>query len=212
MQIIPIASGKGGVGKSILAANLAIALAQNGKRTVVADFDLGGSNLHIILGMRNVTYGLGTFLTHPDIDFDQIVLPTEYPNLRFIPGDAEIPGLANLSSGQKKKLIRRISSLDADYVIIDLGAGSSLNTLDFFLISRNGIMVSAPTATSTVMGGRTRRVGKSLRLPAHLAPPLGFRPVGGYRSRYSTRQSSNLHNLHRYIDISGIHFRYILNI
>lgn len=150
MQIIPVASGKGGVGKSIVAANLAIALAQNGKKTVLADFDLGGSNLHIILGMRNLTFGLGTFLTHPDVTFDQVLLPTEYPNLRFIPGDAEIPGLANLSSGQKKKLIRRVSSLEADYVIVDLGAGSSLNTLDFFLISPNGIMVSAPTATSTV--------------------------------------------------------------
>jgi flagellar biosynthesis protein FlhG len=150
MHIIPIASGKGGVGKSILAANLAIALAQNGKKTVVADLDLGGSNLHIILGMRNVAYGLGTFLTHSEVSFDQVVLRTEYSNLRFVPGDAEIPGLANLSSAQKKMLIRRFTSLDADYLVLDLGAGTSLNTLDFFLISRAGLMVSSPTPTSTV--------------------------------------------------------------
>lgn len=150
MHIIPIASGKGGVGKSILAANVAVALAQNGKRTVLADLDLGGSNLHLILGMRNVTYGLGLFLTRSDVDFEQVVLPTEYRNLRFIPGDAEIPGLANLQSSQKKKLIRRLSSLDADYVVVDLGAGTSLNTLDFFLTSSTGIIVTAPTPTSTV--------------------------------------------------------------
>ncbi|NBF40261.1 MAG: P-loop NTPase [Spirochaetes bacterium] len=150
MHIIPIASGKGGVGKSILAANLAIALAQNGKKTVVADLDLGGSNLHIILGMRNVAYGLGTFLTHSDVKFEQIVLQTEHENLRFVPGDAEIPGLANLSSAQKKMLIRRLTSLQADYLILDLGAGTSLNTLDFFLISRAGLIVSSPTPTSTV--------------------------------------------------------------
>ena len=150
MQIIPIASGKGGVGKSILAANLAIALAQNGKKTVVADLDLGGSNLHIILGMRNVAYGLGTFLTHSEVTFDQIVLQTDQKNLRFVPGDAEIPGLANLSSAQKRMLIRRLTSLEADYLILDLGAGTSLNTLDFFLISRAGLIVSTPTPTSTV--------------------------------------------------------------
>ena len=150
MHIIPIASGKGGVGKSILAANLAIALAQNGKKTVVADLDLGGSNLHIILGMRNVAYGLGTFLTHSEVKFDQVVLQTEHENLRFVPGDAEIPGLANLSSAQKKMLIRRLTSLEADYLILDLGAGTSLNTLDFFLISRAGLIVSSPTPTSTV--------------------------------------------------------------
>ncbi|MFO7780473.1 MAG: P-loop NTPase [Spirochaetia bacterium] len=150
MHIIPIASGKGGVGKSILAANLAIALAQNGKKTVVADLDLGGSNLHIILGMRNVAYGLGTFLTHSEVKFDQVVLQTEHENLRFVPGDAEIPGLANLSSAQKKMLIRRLTALEADYLILDLGAGTSLNTLDFFLISRAGLIVSSPTPTSTV--------------------------------------------------------------
>lgn len=150
MHIIPIASGKGGVGKSILAANLAIALAQNGKKTVVADLDLGGSNLHIILGMRNLSYGLGTFLTHADVTFEQVVLPTDYPNLRFVPGDAEIPGLANLSSAQKKMLIRRLTSLEAEYLVLDLGAGTSLNTLDFFLISRAGLIVSSPTPTSTV--------------------------------------------------------------
>ncbi|MFP4373983.1 MAG: P-loop NTPase [Spirochaetaceae bacterium] len=150
MHIIPIASGKGGVGKSILAANLAIALAQNGRKTVVADLDLGGSNLHIILGMRNVAHGLGTVLTHSEITFDQIVLQTEQANLRFVPGDAEIPGLANLSSAQKRMLIRRLTSLEADYLILDLGAGTSLNTLDFFLISRSGIIVSSPTPTSVV--------------------------------------------------------------
>ncbi|NBB90338.1 MAG: P-loop NTPase [Spirochaetes bacterium] len=150
MQIIPIASGKGGVGKSILAANLAIALAQSGKRTVVVDLDLGGSNLHIILGMRNVAYGLGTFLTHSGVTFDQIVLQTDQKNLHFVPGDAEIPGLANLSSAQKRMLIRRLTSLEADYLILDLGAGTSLNTLDFFLISRAGLIVSTPTPTSTV--------------------------------------------------------------
>lgn len=150
MQVLPIASGKGGVGKSLVSANLSIALAQAGKRVVLADLDLGASNLHLILGIRAVKQGIGTFLTNPDIDFESIILPTEYPNLLFIPGDAEIPGMANLKSSQKAKLIRKLRSLDADYLIVDLGAGTSYNTLDFFLSSSMGIIVTSTTLTATL--------------------------------------------------------------
>ncbi len=150
MQILPIASGKGGVGKSLVAANLSIALAQSGKRVVLADLDLGASNLHLILGIRSVVQGIGTFLTNPDTDFDGIIIPTDYPGLRFIPGDAEIPGMANLKSAQKAKLIRKLRTIDADYVVVDLGAGTSFNTLDFFLSSSRGIIVTAPTLTATL--------------------------------------------------------------
>src|SRR6056297_78751 len=98
MHIVPIASGKGGVGKTLLAANLAVALGQAGKRVILADLDLGASNLHIALGSGSVKYGIGTFLNSKEIDFDDIILDTDYKNLRFIPGDAEIPGIANLKS------------------------------------------------------------------------------------------------------------------
>jgi flagellar biosynthesis protein FlhG len=62
-KIIPIAGGKGGVGKTIITANLAIELAKNGKNVVVIDLDLGGSNLHTYLGMKNTKLGIGNFLT-----------------------------------------------------------------------------------------------------------------------------------------------------
>ena len=150
MQIIPIASGKGGVGKSLLSANLAIALAQGGKRVVLADLDLGGSNLHLILGIRNVSHGIGAFLTESKLNFDNIILETEYQGLRFIPGDAEIPGIANLNASQKRMLIRRLSAVDADYLLLDLGAGTSFNTVDFFLMSGQGIILTTPTPTALV--------------------------------------------------------------
>ncbi|MBA7697782.1 hypothetical protein ES703_106452 [subsurface metagenome] len=60
--------------------------------------------------------------------------------LQLIPGDAEIPGLANLKSWQKKKLMKRILSLKAVFVIIDLGTGTSYNILDFFLMSGTGLI------------------------------------------------------------------------
>jgi flagellar biosynthesis protein FlhG len=152
MRIVPIASGKGGVGKSMVAANLAVALSQAGRRTVLADLDLGASNLHLILGVTAPKTGIGTFLSGPiqGTDFESIVLDTDYPNLRFIPGDAEVPGLANIKSSQKNQLIKRLLSLDADYLILDLGAGTSSNILDFFLMSTHGIVVTAPALTATL--------------------------------------------------------------
>lgn len=153
MRIIPIASGKGGVGKSLVAANLSIALAQAGRRVVLVDLDLGSSNLHLILGFNAPRNGLGTYLSGAKIKFDEIVHSTDYPNLRFIPGDAEIPGLANITYRQKTQLAKRLLAIeDADYLILDLGAGTGANILDFFLLSGRGIVVTAPTLTATLNG------------------------------------------------------------
>ncbi|HET7839551.1 MAG TPA: P-loop NTPase [Rectinemataceae bacterium] len=153
MHIVPIASGKGGVGKSMAAANLSIALAQAGKRVVLADLDLGASNLHLILGVPSPRNGIGTFLVGSDkstSDFEGVVMETDYPGLRFIPGDAEVPGLANIKSAQKNHLVKRLLSLDADYLVLDLGAGTGSNILDFFLMSSRGVVVTAPTLTATL--------------------------------------------------------------
>jgi flagellar biosynthesis protein FlhG len=148
MMILPIGSGKGGVGKSLLATNLSIALAEAGKRVVLADLDLGASNLHTMLGMRSVSQGIGTFLTVSKLPFQDIILPTEYEGLSFIPGDAEIPGIANLKAAQKKRLVRNLLSLDADFLVLDLGAGTGATTLDFFLLSRTGILITTPSLTA----------------------------------------------------------------
>jgi flagellar biosynthesis protein FlhG len=151
VQIIPIASGKGGVGKSLVAANLGIALAQAGRRVVLADLDLGGSNLHLILGLRGIPFGIGTWFNSPELDFEDLVMDTDVDNLRFIPGDSEIPGMANLKPQQKRNLIRGLMALtDTDILILDLGAGTSLNTIDFFLMSGRGVIITTPTLTATL--------------------------------------------------------------
>ena len=147
MVILPIGSGKGGVGKSLLATNLSIALAEAGKKVVLADLDLGASNLHTMLGMRSVNQGIGTFLIDAR-PFQDIVLKTEYKGLSFIPGDAEVPGTANLTLIQKKRLVHNLLSLEADFLVLDLGAGTGANTLDFFLLSRTGIVVTTPSLTA----------------------------------------------------------------
>jgi flagellar biosynthesis protein FlhG len=150
MRILPIASGKGGVGKSLIAANLAIAFAQAGKKVVLADLDLGASNLHLLIGYRAPKIGIGTFLSDLRSDFSRVVVDTDIPNLHFIPGDAEIPGSANLKPAQVSALARRLLGLDCDILVLDLGAGTHQSILDFFLLSGQGIVVTTPTVTATL--------------------------------------------------------------
>lgn len=151
MQIIPVASGKGGVGKSLLSANLAIALGRAGKKVVLADLDLGASNLHLVIGQNSPKRGIGTFITG-ESKFEDIIEDTEYENVKFIAGDSEIPGLSSLKFAQKNSLIKHFQSVDADYLILDLGAGTHLTILDLFLLSPQGIIVTAPTVTATLNG------------------------------------------------------------
>lgn len=148
MVILPIGSGKGGVGKSLLATNLAVALAETGRKVVLADLDLGASNAHTMLGIRTVSRGIGTFLSLPRMKFEEIVQPTEYDGLSFIPGDADIPGIANLKAAQKRRLTRCLEALQADYLVLDLGPGAGTNALDFFLLSTSGIVVTTPALTA----------------------------------------------------------------
>jgi flagellar biosynthesis protein FlhG len=150
MRVIPVASGKGGVGKSLAAANLAVAFAQAGKQVVLADLDLGASNLHIIIGHQKPGASIGAFLNNSKIDFSTLVAETDIPNLRFIPGDAEIPGAANLKSSQRNMLVRRLLAIESDILILDLGAGTHQSILDFFLMSGQGIVVSSPAVTATL--------------------------------------------------------------
>ncbi len=146
--LLPIAGGKGGVGKSILSLNLAVTLASQCKRTVLVDLDLGGANLHTLLGLKNNQAGLGTFITRQETEFSNLLQATGIPNLQFIAGDCLYPGVANMDFFTKKKIITCLQKIDADYIILDLGAGSTHNITDFFITSYNGIIVATPELTS----------------------------------------------------------------
>ena len=150
-QIIPVASGKGGVGKSLLSANLAIALGQQGKKVVLVDLDLGASNLHLVIGQKPGAASLGSWFTEKS-DFKDIIQQTDYQNVSFIAGDSQIPDLTSLKHVQKVRLIRNLKNIDIDYIILDLGAGTHQFILDMFLLSPQGIVVSAPAVTATLNG------------------------------------------------------------
>jgi len=142
-QIIPIASGKGGVGKTLTTSNLGLALAQAGKTCIVVDLDLGAANLHTFLGIRNTQEGLGHFILRKENVLANLVVETAYPKLHIITGDGLVPGTANLPFYIKKKIQAGLGELVADYILLDLGAGTANNTLDFFLLATQGFLVTS---------------------------------------------------------------------
>ncbi|MEE1291013.1 MAG: P-loop NTPase [Spirochaetota bacterium] len=146
--IIPVASGKGGVGKTFVSVNLAYALANLGKKVILMDLDFGGANIHTCMGYSVAPDGIGNFLNQRNSKLSDYILSTSNKNLSFISGDAEMVGIANITAAQKKKLTNQLFHLNADYIVLDLGAGSSYNTVDFFILSSCGILVAMPELTS----------------------------------------------------------------
>ena len=148
--IVPVASGKGGVGKTVFAANLGAALAVSGRAVVVVDLDLGGANLHSYLGMYNRHAGIGAFVWKKEKSLEALAAPTPVDRLFMIAGDNLLPGVANLDFPTKQRIIKGLSELAADYVILDLGAGTSHNVVDFWLLAPDGIIVTAPEIPSVL--------------------------------------------------------------
>lgn len=115
-RIVAVGGGKGGVGKSLVAASIGIELAGHGCRVALVDCDLGGANLHTSLGL---------------------IPPRQ--TLSDDPLDA-----ANPNTGQKMRFIRQLQSMEADFVVLDLAAGTQKNTLDFFLLADQKVLVFVP--------------------------------------------------------------------
>ncbi|MBI3601126.1 MAG: P-loop NTPase [Nitrospinae bacterium] len=148
-EIIAVGGGKGGVGKSIIAANIAIGLALEGERVIIVDADLGAANLHAILGIKSPPLGLKDFI-FDGFPLKAVLIDTGVKNLKFISGAGDIPGISNIPFQVKQKLIHHIKSLTADYIVMDLAPGVSYNAIDFFNITDNGILVTTPEVTSVI--------------------------------------------------------------
>lgn len=141
--------GKGGIGKSLIVANMGIQLSQVGYRTILIDADLGGANLHTFLGLTNPTQTLGDFISRKAEHINDVVLKTTYPHLNIISGAGDFTGIANIKYTQKLRLLRSIHSLNPyDYILMDLGAGTSYNTLDFFIFADQMFVVVIPEPIS----------------------------------------------------------------
>ena len=147
-RIYPIGGGKGGAGKSFITANLGVLLAKQGKKVLLVDLDLGGSNLHTFLEHQGQKTDLNDFLNKTIKNLDYAALPTVIPNLSIICSINCSLEIANLSHAQKVKIIKAIQRLPYDYILLDLGAGTHFNTLDFFLTSNEGLFIFTPEPTA----------------------------------------------------------------
>ena len=147
-DIIAVGGGKGGIGKSLVSANLGVHLAQTGRRVILVDADLGGANLHTCLGMQAPRHTLSEFVERRVGALMDVVTPTPIERLGLISGALDFLGAANPKYTQKLRLLRELARLDVDCVIIDLGGGTGFNILDFFLIADHGILTVVPEPTS----------------------------------------------------------------
>ena len=143
-----VGGGKGGVGKSVLSTIFALWLARMGKRTIIVDVDLGGANVHTLLGIKSPPKTINDYITKKYPNLEDICINTGVENLRLLSGASEILSLANLQFAQKMKIIQGLRQLNAEYVILDLGAGTSYNVLDFFLIAQRQVVMLTPQPIS----------------------------------------------------------------
>jgi len=147
-KIWAIGGGKGGVGKSLVSANLSICLALMGHKVITIDLDLGGANLHTCLGLPVPQVTLSDYVSKKVANFEDLLVSTPISNLKIISGAQDELGMANLKHMHKNLIIKKLQELEADYILFDLGAGTAFNTIDFFISADKGILVVLPEPTS----------------------------------------------------------------
>jgi len=148
IKLWSIGGGKGGIGKSIVTLGLGISLARWGKKVILIDGDLGGANLHTLMGIRYPHVTLENFLMRKVARLEDTVMETQIKGIGLICGAYDIFWSANPTYAQKIRLLNQIEELPAEYVLLDLGAGTSFNLLDFFNYSAGKIVLFTSQITS----------------------------------------------------------------
>lgn len=147
-RVIPFGGGKGGVGKTFLVANLAASLARAGYKVVAVDADLEGANLHTCLGVREPPCSLSDYVAQRQDDVAKLVLDTEIPHLSILAGTHANASAPQPSQQRRIELLAALRRLKADFVLIDLGAGTHPAVMDYFMVGDDGVLVIAPEPTS----------------------------------------------------------------
>ena len=145
--VIAVTSGKGGVGKTNISVNLAIALGRQGLRTLAVDADLGLANMDIIMGVAP-TYTAAELVTG-EVDVDDVLV--EGPeNVWLLPGASGQHDLANLDDRGRRAFFDAIDTVDDrfDAVVVDTGAGVGSNAMGFASAARDIVVVVTPEPTS----------------------------------------------------------------
>ncbi len=146
-EILSFGGGKGGIGKTVITANLANLLSYQGKRVLLADLDLGGSNTHTVLGIEPGDKNLHHFLKREEKDLFPLIFRPPGFSFDFLPGLVNALPEISIPAAQRQKIIRHLMKMKYDYILLDLGAGITPHILDFFNIDR-GIVIVIPEPTS----------------------------------------------------------------
>lgn len=147
LRTITVVSGKGGVGKTNLSVNLALAMGSQGFRVAVLDADLGLANVDILFGMMP-KYNLGHVI-HGHRQLEEILVSVE-ENVLVIPGGAGVQELADLDQIQQAELIEKLAVLEGkvDVLLVDTGAGIHRNIISFALAADTTVLLTSPEPTS----------------------------------------------------------------
>lgn len=149
--IISIASGKDGVGKSVIAANLSLLLAKKGKQVVLANLDATGADGHVLFGLVHPPVTFSDVLNQRVARLDEVAHPvTIHPRLRLIAGTGETLATARMPDARKQQLIRHFLEVQADVFVIDIGAGIERHALDFFLMADRHVVVATPDPSAVL--------------------------------------------------------------
>ncbi len=146
-EIWAIGGGKGGTGKSLLSALFAVNAAGKKKKVILVDGDMGGANLHTFFNISPDKSSLNDFF-EKKADLKDTLIDTKISGLKLITGDMRSFNPLSVRYIQRLKFYRHLKQLDADIIIIDLGAGTALNTLDSFLLADQMILVTTAEITS----------------------------------------------------------------
>ncbi len=180
VQLIALASGRGGSGKSLLAANIAVYLAQMGKRVVAVDADPAGGALNFMLGAPRPTRGFSSYLRGRADSLEELAVDTAVAGVRLVAGEAQPFGSLR-PKVVSKSVIAALRALPADYVVVDLGPPDSVLGLDLWLTADASLVVSSTDPASIeatyrflksafLRRLRGERIGE--KLLAHLPTPL----------------------------------------
>ena len=145
--VLAVTSGKGGVGKTNIAANVAICLAAQSKRVLLLDADLSLGNLDLVLDIRS-KYNISHVLSG-DKRMEEIIQPGP-KGLRIICGASGLDRLANISEGEQHQLLEHLCRLqhETDAIVIDTAAGISYSVISFCLAADHVLVVTTPEASA----------------------------------------------------------------